>query len=161
MHHFTTHRILCYALAELVNTLRRKCIKNPSKHNFVLVTKAEEDLSNSIELDRLCFLNGTATNSTSECFKAVRFLSVQSLPQQRHFGKLKFFSEISIVNGFNMFFSDNCNKQHFEIRGVPLQSQKLVYLSELLNIIKPELIYTLLVKLMILMIRMTTLSAWC
>ena len=89
----------------LVKTLRRKCIKNPSHHNFVLVTKAEEDLSDSIELDRLCFLNGTATNSTTECFKAVRSLSVQSLPQQMHFGKLKFCSEISIANGFNMLFT--------------------------------------------------------
>ena len=64
-----------------------------------------------------------------------------------HFGKLKFSKEISIANAFNMFFSDNVNKQNYEIHGVPLQSEKLVYLSELLNITKLELTYTLVVKL--------------
>ena len=64
-----------------------------------------------------------------------------------HLGKLKFSTDFFIANGFNMLFSDDFNKQSYEMHGVPLKSQELVCLAELLNNIKPELIDTLLVKL--------------
>ena len=66
----------------LVETLRKKCIKNPPQHNNVLIMKAKKDLFDWIELDCLFFLKGTATNLTSKSFRAAWSLSVKSFPHQ-------------------------------------------------------------------------------
>ena len=125
-----------------VTTLNSECIKKAAQNIFVRVRRTENDLSDSVKLDRLCFPNETATNSISECLEVDRLFSVQSLPQQMHCSKVKFCGEDSIATGCNMFFSDSFNTQIDETHGVSLQSERLVYHSELLNS-KPELIYTL------------------
>ena len=63
------------------------------------------------------------------------------------FRQTEFYSENSIAESFDTFSTENINNQFFGNHVVHLQSQTLVYPSELLINIKPELIYTLVVEL--------------
>ena len=107
---FTIHITVCSMSIE--STLRRKCIKNPSPSNLKLLTQGHKNFAESVELDRLCFLQGTITSSASACFKALRPLSIQSITHQIKLGNSKFTAVHSLSNGFNIFLSDNFNEQY-------------------------------------------------
>ena len=94
----------------------RRCAQNPSWFNLEMLKEAEKKITESAELDRICFLEGSVPTSAPACFKHIRSLKVQSLSQGIKLGKLKFSSGTSIKKVFNTFFSDNYNKGSYSIQ---------------------------------------------
>ena len=75
---------------------------------------SQKDFDDSVELDRITLLHGSTTHFISESLKLLRSLSCQTLPQIMFRRDNCFNSVAEIVNGFNDFFVENLNLQHFD-----------------------------------------------
>ena len=67
-----------------------------------------------LQFDRITLLHGSTTHFISESFKLLRSFSCQTLPQIMFRGDNCFNSVAENVNGFNDFFVENFNLQHFD-----------------------------------------------
>ena len=110
-YYYTSHTVHCYNRLE---TLKRRCIRNPTNKNLTNLNSSQKDFDNFAELDRITLLHGSTTHLISESFKLLRSLSSQTLPQIKFRGDNYFNSVAAIVNGFNDFFAENFNLQHFD-----------------------------------------------
>ena len=110
-YYYTPHTVHCYNRHE---TLKRRCIRNPTNKNLTNLKSSQKDFDDSAELDRITLLHGSTTHIISESFKLLRSLSSQTLPQIMFRGDNYFNSVAAIVNGFNDFFAENFNLQHFD-----------------------------------------------
>ena len=53
--------------------MHEKCFRNPTKPNLTLPDNVSPDLNESVELDKVCFLNGHLTNAISDSFNGTNF----------------------------------------------------------------------------------------
>ena len=79
------------------------------------LNSSQKDFDDSVELDRITLLHGTTTHFISKSFKLLRSISCQTVPQKLFRGDNCFNSVAEIVNGFNDFFVENFNLQHFDV----------------------------------------------
>ena len=79
---------------------------------------SQKDFDGFVELDRNTLFHGSTTHFFSESFKLLRSLFCQTLPQIMFRGDDCFKSVSEIVNGFNDFFVESFNLQHFDF-GLP------------------------------------------
>ena len=57
-------------------TAQRNCIRNPSARNLLMLERAKEDFSMSVELDKICFFfSGSFTQNTSDAFNLLNSLN--------------------------------------------------------------------------------------
>ena len=67
--------------------------------------KLKDDIQNSIELEKTIMIDSLSPNSTRSCFKYLRFIFLNHLPNQVHWKYIKASSNIHIANLFNSYFS--------------------------------------------------------
>ena len=97
----------------------------------------QQDLNNSIELDKTCLLESLRPNSTRDCFKYLRSFTKRKLPNQMHWMNRKASISIEIAILLNDYFCSVFLEKH-EIQ--ILQPEKpTIFLSDLhVNIKKVE-----------------------
>ena len=110
-YYYTSHTVHCYNRLEI---FKRCCIQNPTNKNLTTLNSSQKDFDDSVELDRITFLHGSTTYFISESFKLLRSFSCRTLPQLMFRGDNYFHSVAENVNGFNDFFVEKFNLQHFD-----------------------------------------------
>ena len=97
----------------------------------------QQDLNNSIELDKTCLLESLRPNSTRDCFKYLRSFTRRKLPNQMHWMNRKASTSIEIAILLNDYFCSVFLEKH-EIQ--ILQPEKpTIFLSDLhVNLKKVE-----------------------
>ena len=94
-------------------TAQRKCIRNPSSRNFLMLERTKEDLSMSVELDKICFFSGSFTQNNSDAFSLLNSLKIQCLPSSMKYNSTLLTNDLDIANSFNEYFSSSFNSQTY------------------------------------------------
>ena len=109
-YYYTLHTVDCYNILE---TLKRRCIRNPTNKNLTTLNSSQKDFDDSVELDRIIYFMAPPPTLF---LKASNFCALfcQTLLQIMVSGDNCFNSVAEIVNGFNDSFVENFNLQHFD-----------------------------------------------
>ena len=83
-----------------LNTAKRKYSKNPIKNNLDSLQSLQSDYSDSVELDKIIYINGSSTSSLNQCFSLLNSLKNTSLPKQMFLSQEKLLNS-DIPTAFN------------------------------------------------------------
>ena len=84
-----------------MNTLRRNFLSNPAKKNLASLETATTDFQQSVELDKICFLAGHKTGSTTDAFNLFKSLHLSDIPLKMYLGSKVMTNDRNIANEFN------------------------------------------------------------
>ena len=127
-----------------MNTLVRICSKNPRANNLGKLKRAREDFVQSVEMDKILFIQGSSTTSLTDCFSLFRKLKGSSDPTIMYLDNSTLQTEIDIPNGFNSFFAENFNSTSFS--HLPSNSDSSIRLTDLNHSFHPNTLLELLTK---------------
>ena len=101
---------LCYSshtihYSNVKDTAEKKYVPNSTAGNFGNFQQAKKDLSNSMELDKVCFLTGALTQSSNDVFSMLNSFKTQNFPSSMKYKCHLFNKDFDIANGLNEFFS--------------------------------------------------------
>ena len=108
--YYSSHSMHCLNLKE---TAQRKCIRNPSTRILLMLERAKEDFSMSVELDKISFFSGSFTHNTSDAFSFLNSLKIQCLPSSMKYNLTLLTNDLDIANSFNEYFSSSFNSQTY------------------------------------------------
>ena len=94
-------------------TAQKKCIRNPSARNHLMLERAKEDFSMSFELDKICFFSGSFTQNTSDAFRYLNSLKIQCLSSSMKYNSTLLTNDLDIANSFNEYFFLSFNSQTY------------------------------------------------
>ena len=96
------------------NTIQKRAVKNPTFHNLNNLEVAEISLSQSVELDKVCFLSGSLTNSVHDSFNLLNSFKRCNIPStMNHYSNILSTDE-DIANSFNDFFISTFNDKTYD-----------------------------------------------
>ena len=139
--YYSSHSMHCL---NKMNTLVRICSKNPHANNLAKLKRAREDFVQSVEMDKILFIQGSSTTSLTDCFSLLRKLKGSSYPTIMYLNNSTLQTEIDIANGFNSFFAENFNSTSFSY--LPSNSDSSIRLTDLNNSFHPNTLLELLTK---------------
>ena len=125
-----------------MNTLVRICSKNPRANNLAKLKRAREDFVQSVEMDKILFIQGSSTTSLTGCFSLLRKLKGSSYPTIMYLNNSTLQTETDIANGFNSFFAENFNSTSFSY--LPSNSDSSIRLTDLNHSFHPNTLLELL-----------------
>ena len=126
-----------YYSSHTIHTLNRKhtaerlCARNPTKSNFAKLQSLTNDASESIELDKICFLDGNITTSTHQSFRILKSLKGDSIPVTLQYKLDSTSDPVEICDLFNNFFAENFNNQTYH--PITIQSSDDIKLTDVLD----------------------------
>ena len=108
--YYSSHTIPCL---NKLNTARRKYSKNPIKIKLDSLQSLQRDYSDSVELDKIIYINGSSTSSLNECFSLLSSLKNTSLSKQMFLSQEKLLNS-DIPTTFNEYFAGNFNFNSYD-----------------------------------------------
>ena len=106
-------------------------LRTAAKNNYepTYQKKLNDDIQNSIELDKTILIDSLSPNSTRSCFKYLRSFSLNHLPNQMHWKHIKASTNIHIANLFNSYFSSVYQTSNSTF--LPIADNPLVFLQDM------------------------------
>ena len=98
-----------------MNNLRRKRLSNPAKKNLASLQTATTDFQQSVEHDKICFLAGHNTGSTTDAFNLLKCLHFSDIPLEMYHGSKVLTKDRNIANEFICYFASNFNQQVYNL----------------------------------------------
>ena len=108
--YYSSHTIHCL---NKLNTARRKYSKHPIKNNLDSLQSLQRDYSDSVELVKIIYINGSSTSSLNQYFLLLNSLKNTSLPKQMYLSQDKLLSSY-IPTAFNVYFVGNFSFNFFD-----------------------------------------------
>ena len=108
--YYSSHTIHCL---NRLNTARRKYSKNPIKNNLDSLQSLQRAYSDSVELDKIIYINGSSTSSLNQCFSFLNSFKNTSLPKQMFLSQEKLLNS-DIPTALNEYFAGNFNFSFYD-----------------------------------------------
>ena len=108
--YYSSHTIHCL---NKLNTAKRKYSMNPIKNDLDSLQSLQREYSDSVELDKIIYINGSSTSSLNQCFSLLNSLKNTSLPNQMFLSQEKLPST-DIPTAFNKYFAGNFNFNSYD-----------------------------------------------
>ena len=92
---------------------QKKCFQNPSPRNLLMLERAKEDFSMSVQLDKICFFSGSFTRNTSDAFSLLNSLKIQCFPSSMKYNSTLLTNDLDIASSSNEYSSSSFNSQTY------------------------------------------------
>ena len=99
---------------KIYETAYRLCFENPTPSNLQKLEAKIVSLQQSIEADRVCFINGSNTATLQDCQLVLNSLCNSPYPTPIVLHFIFYLSNFQIANTFNSCFSSNFNEKRYE-----------------------------------------------
>ena len=127
--YYSSHIIHCL---NKLNTARRKYSKNPIKNSLDSLQSLQMEFSDSVELDKIIYINGSSTSSLNQCFSLLNSLKNTSLPKQMFLSQEKLLDS-DIPTALNEYFAGNFNFNSYDGSVSTYGAQKLDFVFDFVS----------------------------